>query len=613
MINSIPDNWEYTDDMEMLFLFYQSTDELLSEVTVDTYALPLHNVLSLFDELIETYTLLKQHDSIKNRYIQYIPPIIDEMLYKITDDYLLKKMLGKRLDSIVTGFTEAKNDYRHLERWADVFRQACNRSKYRSLYQNEIINLVTNTSDKNKLLYCIQNYYIILINLGYSREYLYTAAKKYFNNHSVKINSRTQIIDFLNQFTCTPQKFEFLILMDVESIEYLDSISENISVGQNIQIIDTVKERRELCDDSEVYNLFREYDRKKSQSREHQKIEIVKYSDIELDPYKLMIKFNDYISFLQIFKRYFIHHGYSKQVFTFLLKKSDSKYTKIAIPNKIKKRPFVKQNLIDLRIKNILYGKSFGENAFASLARALEMHADAFDSKNTSTLFRSLWTALETLFSNPSPDSVRDDVINSVLTIIQKTYILKIMRGLFVQISMAIDETTLCKLGICSFEKFVEYFAMYKENSPEMKKIYSCLSANPLLRSRIYTMRKKFTNGKSISDLLKTHNQQIEWQLKRLYRIRNIATHIGEEVSIADIAINHLHSYFDYVVNYMLCKSENGVYVPNISALVFESKNDIRIHIEMLKSNEQLSENNYMDYLFGPDVNLIKYEFEHYI
>lgn len=611
VINTIPDSWQYTDDLEMLFLFYQSTDELLSEVTPDTYALPLHNALSLIDEIVETYRLLKHHNSICEYYSKYIPPIIDELLQKIEDDYLLKKIFGKRLDSIVTGFNEAKNDHKYLERWVDVFNQSCGRTKYRLRYQEEIVRLITDTKDKSKLLHCIQNFYITLINVGYSQKYLYTSAKNFFNNHSVKITSKDQIKEFLKQITSIPRKYNFLILMDMENIEYLDNISDNITISQDIKKVDIIKERKELCEDDAVSELFKEYDKKKSGSREHQKIEIVRVSDEELDPYKSAIKFNEYIAFLQTFKRYFIHHRYSKQVFVFLLQKEDGKYTRIEIPNKIKKRPYINQTLIDSRIKNILNGKSLGRSAFMSLAHALEMHADAFDSKNTSTLFRSLWTALETLFSNPSPNSTRDNVINSVLAIIQKTYILKMLRALYAQMSKAIDEFILKELNIGNFESFVKYFSAYKEDSVEMKKIYTQLSTNPLLRSRIFSTRKKLTDGKSILKLLDEHKLRIEWQLDRLYRIRNIATHLGTEISGADIAINHLHSYFDYIVNYMLCKSENEDFVPSISSLVFESKNDIAIHKELLKSKEALSDENCMDYLFGPDRNLIKYQFEY--
>lgn len=93
--------------------------------------------------------------------------------------------------------------------------------------------------------------------------------------------------------------------------------------------------------------------------------------------------------------------------------------------------------------------------------------------------------------------------------------------------------------------------------------------------------------------------------------MRNIATHLGVEISGTDIAANHLHNYFDYVVNYMLCKSENGDYVISTAAVVFEAKNDNQIYYERLKDNKPLSKDNYLVYLFGPDSNLIKYQFEY--
>lgn len=61
MIKDIPENWIYDKSMEMLFLFYQVTDELLSERTPDSYALPLHNVITLAHEMEEVYILLKRN------------------------------------------------------------------------------------------------------------------------------------------------------------------------------------------------------------------------------------------------------------------------------------------------------------------------------------------------------------------------------------------------------------------------------------------------------------------------------------------------------------------------------------------------------------------------
>ena len=41
-----------------------------------------------------------------------------------------------------------------------------------------------------------------------------------------------------------------------------------------------------------------------------------------------------------------------------------------------------------------------------------------------------------------------------------------------------------------------------------------------------------------------------------------------------------------------------------------DKKNDNQIHMELLKNNEPLSKENYMDYLFGPDHRLINYDFQ---
>ena len=471
--------------------------------------------------------------------------------------------------------------------------------------------MVTETKDKTKLLYCVKNFYTALICAGYSQEYLYARAKSFFDNRAIRINSKNQIMNFFDLFPCTPQKHDFLILMDVNSIEYLDNISDNINIGQDIQIVDVEKERSNLCKDQVVRELVDEYDTRRSAAKDHQHIAIVRVSDNELDPYKSIIKFRDYISFLQTFKQYFVHHRRTKQVFTFLLQKQEAGYIKLDIPNEFKTRPVISQKLIDTRIGNVFEKKHLGSSAFLSLAHAIAMHADAIDSRDTSKV-RSFWTALETLFSNPNHNSTtRDNVIYSALAIVQKTYILKIMRALYSQVSTAISKDALRDIGISDFNLFIRYFSANKEDSDEMKLIYSNLANNPLLRFRIFTTRRALGSGKAISRLLESHRKKIEWQLKRLYRIRNFSAHLGTEVRGANVAINHLHNYFDYIVNYMLCKSENGNFVANISALVLESKNDINIHMELLKSNEPLSEGNYMHYLFGPDNNLIKYQFEH--
>ena len=73
MIVHRPDSWSKDPSLDMLWLFYQSTDELLSNSSADTYMLPLHNSITLMFELRELYHLLKKYNII-NTCLLYTSP-----------------------------------------------------------------------------------------------------------------------------------------------------------------------------------------------------------------------------------------------------------------------------------------------------------------------------------------------------------------------------------------------------------------------------------------------------------------------------------------------------------------------------------------------------------
>lgn len=238
MIYRIPENWIYNESLEMLYLFYQKADELLSETSPDTYSLPLHNSMTLLIEAEEIFDLLNEYGMLTEYYSKYIPPVLEELLAQIESDYILKRILGSRLFSIRTGLEEAQKSHIHLKGWINAFKQACTFHQYRKAYVKEIIHLVKDTKDKNKLLYSTTCYFTCLIHLGYSREYVYTMTKKFFSNKDKQISHPKQIEEYFNLFSCTHEEFTFLVLMDVDSIEYMDSISDNLTISRQIERVD---------------------------------------------------------------------------------------------------------------------------------------------------------------------------------------------------------------------------------------------------------------------------------------------------------------------------------------------------------------------------------------
>lgn len=610
MINNIPASWNYSKSLEMLFLFYQCTEELLSETTPDTYALPLHNTMTLMWEIQEIFDLLVEHEGIEEYYSKYIPPIIDEFLDSLTSDHVLKRIIDKRLPMIKTGFEEAKKSHELLQRWLDALHQICTPGQYYRAYREEIIRLITNTQDKKLLMQCIARFYVCLINAGYSREYLYVSAKKYFDNKNIVIEDMNTISSFLNQYDFSRKKYNFLILMDYDLIEYLGSIIENDRLDLRIHRVSTKTELHELEKDYACKKIISEYQERLNDAKDHEKPALVRIEDMALDPHTSVAEFIDFVKSLQAYTRYFKHFYYFKQVFRVLLLDDTGYYREIKISERLHKRPYIQQNMIDLRIKNILTRKSMDKHATISIQKAIAMHSEAFDSRSTASILRTLWTATETLFSNPVTATTRENAMNSVLPIVQKTYILKRLRTLYFQLHNAVQTSALLHLGINDFQTFIIYFSKHKSDSIEMKKLYSLLSNNPLLRSRIFSIRGEMDCTESIRKMLINHGKKVEWQLQRIYRIRNIVTHLGRDVGGMHIAVIHLHNYFDYAVNYMLCKIENNDFIVSTAAVVFESQNDVRTHLEMLKKQKQLSEENYMEILFGPDPKLINYQFE---
>lgn len=232
----------------------------------------------------------------------------------------------------------------------------------------------------------------------------------------------------MKQFNTSKKVYEFLVLMNTESLDYIDGLSKDINIDMEIKKISTSEERKELCKDRLVADMFADYDKRLHQVKAHEKVEIVIFKDMALDPYIAANDFIEKMRFLQMFMVYFKHFYAANQVYKFLLKDDNGNYHEFKLPNKLQKRPYIQQDLIDKRITNIIGHKAMTPMALLSLAHAIEMHAESLESKNYRALIRTFWTALETLFLNPSANSGRENVINSVIAIIQKTYLLKITR-----------------------------------------------------------------------------------------------------------------------------------------------------------------------------------------
>lgn len=604
MINKIPQSWQYSDDMENLYYFYQASEEMLSFSSPDSYRLTVHNSITLCLEARDIYSLLKSTDQIDLFYKKYIPPIIEELIDSIKQDSILKSELGDRLGSITTGLATAIEDHALLNRWLNLIIKSCSFEKYISKCKEAIIKCVIQNTDKKKLLFYINSYYVSLVNSGYNPEYLYQTTIRFFDNQRNKITKVEQIIDFLNIFTLDEQEYELYLVANTYLIDTFIDINPRLKSFIGTSKLDETTIQGDLTR-SKALKAF--YDNYCSSNRNS--ISMISYKAKALDPYGALEDVESYFNLLQIFTGYFKHKSEQKIYFD-VVQKDGHKYYPIKLRKITPSRPFLEEAIIKRKISNILDTNTASRSTMRSLLSALGMHLDAINCKNDETMLRTFWTAIESLFFDPSATSGHESTTYALSHVLDKTYLLRILRTIYAQIKTAISKKNLNNIKIDSFASFIEFFSANEPNDSNFKSLTSLLAAHPLLRSRIYNLRKELCDGNHIRDKLSAHHKRIFWQIMRIYRTRNLSTHAGLSMPyIKDILFN-LHNYFDYVINYIICKIENNEYIGNVSSIIFEAKTDNQIYMEKLKENQKLSKDNYLSLLFGPDKDMIYYDFE---
>lgn len=605
MINSVPSSWEYSDELENLFLFYQASEEMLSFESPDSYRVTVHNVITLCSELGKIYSILQKSNQLSEYYEKYTLPIIEELLYSIQQDSIIKNELGQRLESVVAGLKSAKKESSLLMRWINIIKQSCSMEKYIELCKKRIEACIFTNSNKKELLFYINSFYVCLITIGFEPEYLYQSIKRFFDNRSRKIIQASQIRQFFEYLEPKEKNFELYFVADTYLINGFVEVNPEFKTFVEINTLNEEEIKKEAEKSPALKVFLVNYDRLKSR----ESISMISYKSKGVDPYCVLSEAESYFDLLQLFNGYFKHKAGQKIYFD-VIQKAGDKYYPIKARKIIPSRPYLEQEIIDKRIRKLLTENLISHASMQSIMSALNMHLDAINCRSEDTMLRTFWTATEALLFDPMSNGERENAIYSLQRIIEKTYILKLLRIVYSQIISAVDSSDLSEIGITDFSSFVLFFASNKQDSSEYKKLTSFLGNNPLLRSRVYNLRKELTDAKHIQKKIEQHNEKIKWQLLRIYRTRNLSTHAGIAMPYMKDVLFNLHNYVDYVVNLVICKMENDEYIPNISSVVFEAKNDNQIHIEMLKKGGELSKDNYIDLLFGPDRNLLCYEFE---
>lgn len=171
----------------------------------------------------------------------------------------------------------------------------------------------------------------------------------------------------------------------------------------------------------------------------------------------------------------------------------------------------------------------------------------------------NLWSALECLsVAGDSGESVFGRVRETVVPIVTWRRTDKITRYLASKLTklkesgLAGDFGPLFSPGdFVSAEEVLLALAKPLEH-PDLGPLYSALDRHPLVKNRIFTLRKTFAEPKALLGDLRVSTERTVWHLARIYRARNLIVHEGQEDAVVPHLVDNLQYYLSITLSRIL-------------------------------------------------------------
>ncbi len=205
--------------------------------------------------------------------------------------------------------------------------------------------------------------------------------------------------------------------------------------------------------------------------------------------------------------------------------------------------------------------------------------------------YMNLWVALESL--------ARTDMYNDIITNIKATvpaavslrYVYRILRNY-------VEDCNRCQVSLefstCSVDtrqeskqKMVrEAIEVFCDDNLYMELLQKC-QVSSLLKYRTESIHAMLRNTSILKDKVKNHFRRVEWQIQRLYRIRNEIAHaaLQEKTSLL-VYIEHLYDYLTvYITEIVTCLCEKQT--DSIEEALCLIKDNYEVFIAFVENEEE--------------------------
>lgn len=195
---------------------------------------------------------------------------------------------------------------------------------------------------------------------------------------------------------------------------------------------------------------------------------------------------------------------------------------------------------LDVNIDNFMQLQSNLSNSdFRKLSTSLQYHNIALENHNDTTRLVNMWISAESLIEKNN-GTIIDAICRYISSSNTTRYVFNLCEALSHRLKFYLNEP---KRPTIKARELLQYF--FIDDSEIKDKLFSKFPDDPLLINRITEIKENtFASREKLKERLEQHTQSIDWQIRRIYKVRNSIMHDGVSSKRVRQLTFHLHKYY---------------------------------------------------------------------
>lgn len=531
--------WDDLAQCESLVYFAQSIDEMLFDYSLDTYkASVMHTGLLC----LEATRTIKEIEA-GNIMLPNIHHVTAELCLNFEKDPVAQALVSLPLNAFVPALKNPKTPLKELRTVLELLQVQLYSARYRAKNEELLVSEIKTGHRISEIRRLTRSLVTELIASGLSRRFIRDTTQKFFFYGKDRIGNTDAIDDFLVLLPKERKEFTVVFKLDV----VFESAAKAFS-SVDIDITKKVPDGLDLA----AFPTFA--------SDGEQSLYAIVGKTQALDIYSARSMAERRVNLCSTLLSLFHHRKSATWASeSIVYDHANKKYSRVGESiNPMMRCSDLVQTVAANRLTTFMAEFSLEKNSFDKFIRSAQLHAMALKSDAAENQILNIWIALESLV----PSETRAENVSNIEHIVDSTvpflnigYIERLLNNLVKDLLKWNHAATRQALKSVPGTKFVHKLAKLlslDEFKDERAALVDQFRDFHLLRDRFGYFQDVLKTPQSVIAALDAHRQRLEWQIRRIYRTRNIIVHSGHTPAHTSTLIEHAHDYLDTVLSSLI-------------------------------------------------------------